>query len=103
MTKNINSKLTKLFLLSCANAAIMTAMPINEDITIADILTKNASYTALTGQAQCEGIKNLVANVNFKTVLEPDRRVLQEIVIRDFDTHNTNLGDILLLEQKKMP
>ncbi|AFC71585.1 hypothetical protein [Rickettsia australis] len=42
----------------------------------------------------------MVANVNFKTVVEADRRALKEIVTRDFDTHNTNLGHIALRAEK---
>ncbi|MFV0250554.1 MAG: hypothetical protein AB8U53_02195 [Rickettsia aeschlimannii] len=44
--KSIDSKLTKLFLFSCANAAILTAMTgeARADIEIYDILNHTADY-----------------------------------------------------------
>lgn len=101
--KSRNSKLAKLFLLGCANAAILAGMPSSTmaDITVADIIARKVEFINLAPQVQFADIKNLVASESFKTVPEADRIALKAIVNRDFDPQNTGLGNNALSKEKE--
>ena len=79
--KSINSKLTKLFLLSCANAAIMTAMvgEARADIEIYYILNHTADYQALTPAKKLNVIKGIQGHADFGDLFDglmPEERRL---------------------------
>lgn len=104
MAKNIksnNSKLTKFFLLSYANAAILTATPQNVmaiDTVITDIITKKEVFKSLDSKEQFVKIQNLVVDENFKKVSNQDRQKLKEIVTNDYTSDNTGIKPIDLVK-----
>ncbi len=87
MTKNINSKLTKLFLLSCANAAIMTAMvrEARADIEIYDILNHTPEYEALVPTQKLNIIRGIQAREDFGDLFDDlmpgERRLFNNEII----------------------
>lgn len=87
MTKNINSKLTKLFLLSCANAAIMTAMvgEARADIEIYDILNHTPEYEALVPAQKLNIIRGIQAREDFSDLFDDlmpqERRLFNNEII----------------------
>lgn len=87
MTKNINSKLTKLFLLSCANAAIMTAMvgEARADIEIYDILNHTPEYEALVPAQKLNIIRGIQAREDFGDLFDDlmpqERRLFNNEII----------------------
>ncbi|WP_040257089.1 hypothetical protein [Rickettsia hoogstraalii] len=96
MTKNINSKLTKLFLLSCANAAIMTAISnqamaaravfgeINSEQTVAFLLkNEDPRLAALKKQVKAE-----IAMQDLNALNNPLQRLVFAYGNEDVSTQN---------------
>ncbi|CAK6512952.1 MAG: cell surface protein [Rickettsia endosymbiont of Ixodes ricinus] len=85
--KSINSKLTKLFLLSCANAAIMTGMPsvAKGDIEIYDILNHTQEYEALIPAQKLNIIRGMQGREDFADLFDDlmpgERRLFNNEII----------------------
>jgi|GEM_PF-5612635 len=87
--KSTNSKLAKLFLLGCANAAILTGMSgiVKADIPIADILAKNENFTNLPLREQLTEIAT-----KFEVDGISGRQKIQLMNIRNQITEQLNAG-----------
>lgn len=85
--KSIDSKLTKLFLFSCANAAILTAMTgeARADIEIYDILNHTADYQILTPAQKLNVIKGIQDRTDFGNLVDDlmpwERRLFNNEII----------------------